>query len=302
MRNVVPSPSRLCTEIWPSWPVARAILSPSPTPGIAALVARWVRKKRWNSCCMSASEIPIPVSLTSSTARSSSHVSRTTTRPPSGVNLIAFETRLSSAWARRSRSPRTSGTSVDSSVSSTPPSAARGAAASTYSRERGEVDVAFLEAQLASLDPGDEKQVADEPQQAPRVAVDDDEDVGALTRGRVVAVAFGVVAEQLEVADDGRQGRAQLVRDERGELVLHARRLAPRGHVAQHDDPPVQAHLDLLEPGDVAREDPPGAGVADLVADDLFGDVGHGSRSSGSTSHRLVGDDRVAAVVEQRDR
>ena len=123
-------------------------------------------------------------------------------------------------------------------------------------------------------------------------------------RSRVVAVALGVVAQELEVADDRRQRRAQLVGDERRELVLHALRLAPGGHVAEDDDPPVQADLDLLEARDVAGEDPAAAGVLDLVADDLLGDVGDRplAEQRQHLAHRLVGDDRVAAVVEQRDR
>jgi hypothetical protein len=44
---------------------------PEPDPGIAAAVARCVRKKRSNSRRMSACEIPMPVSLTSITAVSS---------------------------------------------------------------------------------------------------------------------------------------------------------------------------------------------------------------------------------------
>jgi hypothetical protein len=44
---------------------------------------------------ISSSWIPMPVSLTSTMACVASARARSSTRPPSGVNLIAFETRLS---------------------------------------------------------------------------------------------------------------------------------------------------------------------------------------------------------------
>ena len=74
-----------------------AIEIPSPVPWIALLVAPAARKNRSKSSCCSSSAMPMPVSATSKTARSSRRVSDSVTRPPAGVNLIAFETRLSSS-------------------------------------------------------------------------------------------------------------------------------------------------------------------------------------------------------------
>src|SRR5438874_1767812 len=51
--------------------------------------------------------MPIPVSLTVTCAWPFAHSSASVTRPPSGVNLMAFESRFSNTWLRRAGSPRT---------------------------------------------------------------------------------------------------------------------------------------------------------------------------------------------------
>ena len=70
--------------------------------------------------------------------------------------------------------------------------------------------------------PGEEEQVADEVEEPVRVALDDAQEP-ALLVGQVAGLA---VEQELGVAPDRRQRRAQLVRDERDELVLQPVELA----------------------------------------------------------------------------
>ena len=65
------------------------------------------------------------------------------------------------------------------------------------------------------------------------------------------------VEHEVDVADDRRQRRAQLVRDEREHLVLQPLGLALRGDVAQHDDPP---RVGVRRRSPAARSSAPGAG------------------------------------------
>src|SRR5919197_1395037 len=99
-------------------------------------VAVVARKNRSNSRLCSFSAIPIPVSATSMRTRESRCSSRTSTHPPSGVNLSAFEMRLSRSWKIRPRSA--------------------GIVATDWTSE-----------------PGNEEQVVDEAQQALGVSLDD---------------------------------------------------------------------------------------------------------------------------------
>ena len=64
-----------------------------------------------------------------------------------------------------------------------------------------------------------------------------------------------VVAEhQLDVAEDRGQRRAQLVRDEREEVLLRALGLALAGDVAHDEQPPDQPAAAVVDGRDVARE------------------------------------------------
>ena len=75
-------------------------------PGSARSSAVCERKNRSKSRSRSASGMPMPVSETSTLDDAVVQVESTTsTRPPDGVNLIAFETRLSSSCARRPPRP-----------------------------------------------------------------------------------------------------------------------------------------------------------------------------------------------------
>ena len=79
-----------------------------------------------------------------------------------------------------------------------------------------------LEAEPAGVDLGDEEEVADEPLQAVGVALDDAQEL-ALLVGQVSGCS---VEHELEVAANRGEGRAELVRDERDELVLQPVELA----------------------------------------------------------------------------
>src|SRR6476469_5980088 len=128
-----------------------------------------VRKNFWKSCDCSLVEIPIPVSATSTATSPFCEKTRTSTLPPSGVNLTAFEIRLSSSCPRRPGSPLTGGTSSSVHSSLTAWAAARGAAAPTDSRANGlarqrcEVRVLEGELELSRSEPRHEEQVVDEP-------------------------------------------------------------------------------------------------------------------------------------------
>src|SRR5205807_343042 len=87
--------------------IAFAIERPSPAPGTAADWACAVRKKRSKSNPCSFSGMPTPVSATSIRTPSPWAKARTSTRPPAGVNLSAFETRLSITWPIRVGSAET---------------------------------------------------------------------------------------------------------------------------------------------------------------------------------------------------
>ena len=110
----MPCASVLWTVIVLSWASAIAceIASPRPVPGMALAVALDARKKRSKSRGSSSAGMPMPVSLTlSAMAPPSCDGLSPSTRPPSGVNLTAFETRLSTSCAIRARS-QTAGASA----------------------------------------------------------------------------------------------------------------------------------------------------------------------------------------------
>jgi len=106
-RNVVPAPSALSTRIDPPWActIALLIARPRPVPWIDALVAALVRKNLLKRRSCSTSSIPMPVSRTSTHTVSDDEPACTTTSPPAGVNLTAFEIRLSNSCASRPASP-----------------------------------------------------------------------------------------------------------------------------------------------------------------------------------------------------
>jgi hypothetical protein len=78
----------------------------------------------------------------------------------------------------------------------------------------GQVRAAELHRQLPRADAGQEQQVAHQPHQPVRVALDDRQELSG------VQAAGALVQQQLGVADDRGQRRPQLVRDQADELVL----------------------------------------------------------------------------------
>ena len=116
-----------------------------------------------------------------------------------------------------------------------------------------EIDLIGLEAEALGLQPGEVEQVADEAVEAHRLG--GDRGVGELLLGLVLEDA---VDERVDLAADGGQGRAQLVRDAHQELPLRVARLRePHGHVREgavdHPDlvgaPGIERH-DLIAAGD----------------------------------------------------
>ena len=88
--------------------------------------------------------------------------------------------------------------------------------------DRGHVDVGELQLQAVRVEPRDEEQVADQPLQPLGAAVDDREEPLLL----VVQLARLALADHLEEAHHRRQGRPELMRDGRDEIVLEPVELA----------------------------------------------------------------------------
>jgi hypothetical protein len=84
-----------------------------------------------------------------------------------------------------------------------------------FGHEPLEVDVVHTEVERPVLCLGDEQQIADETHQPLGVPLHDAEERFLLGRAR----RERIVADQLEIAHDRRERRAQLVRDHRNELV-----------------------------------------------------------------------------------
>src|SRR5262245_24596948 len=99
--TVVPTPTLLRTEIVPlcASTIDFTIDRPRPVPWM--LWAVDARKKRSNSRWASSSGMPTPVSFTSSCVVSRDVATLTKTSPSSGVNLTAFDSRLSTTCVSR---------------------------------------------------------------------------------------------------------------------------------------------------------------------------------------------------------
>jgi len=195
-----------------------------------------------------------------------------------------------------------------------------GAAAGELDRiahERGEVDFGWLQQQRRAVHLGREQEIADESHEPAGIALDHLEMTRVLWRegGDVVA------QQQLDVAEDRRQRRAQLVRDEREEVLFGPLGLAFARDVAHHEQPADQSPAAVAHRRRVAREGAPTALQDNLVAP--LAVVVHGApdcaiavdrrgsariercgmrRESGAhPAHRRVVDDHGAVAVEQRD-
>ena len=164
----------------------------------------------------------MPVSSISRSAVSPSAFRRTSTRPPFGVNLSAFETRLSSICASRAAIAVELPDAADVCGQHDPLRVRdRRGGLDALVHDQTEIDGLALDRELARLDLGEEEQVAHELEQPLRVPLDDLEVAPAPGLGRLE-----VLEQQLDVAADRGQRRAQLVGDERDELVLEPVELA----------------------------------------------------------------------------
>ena len=160
----------------------------------------------------------MPESATSIVMFTASLRTETSTWPPAGVNLIALDTRLSTSWESRARSPMSCAYGSPVTRTSMPFWSAAGCAASTASAPSSAASSRELEGEATGVDLGDEEEIADEALEPIGVSLDDAQEL-ALLVGQVLRLS---VEHELEVAADRREGSAQLVRDERDEFVLQA--------------------------------------------------------------------------------
>src|SRR5262245_26209371 len=132
--TVVPSPSpALSTTTEPPWRWSSSwtIARPSPRPRVFRELTSSPCRNGSKTCGRNARDIPRPVSHTVTRASSPTCSSRTSTRPSSGVNLIALpSTFASTCWSRVS-SPLTRTSVSMPAVSAMPAATASGRIAST---------------------------------------------------------------------------------------------------------------------------------------------------------------------------
>ena len=214
-------------------------------PGIAPAVARSVRKNRWKSSGSSSRRDAHAGVGDHDLDLAVLHRGRSSvTLPFDGVNLIAFETKLSSTCASRARSPWIAGSSPSSAVSAIDLRSADGCAAATRVVRRATFmstpplrGVSFPASTCATKS------------RSPTTAAGAAR-CGRSSRGSAVCspVRFVSSLHQLEVAADRGQRCAQLVRDERDELVLQPVELSQLVVL------PLELELRLAAGGDVDDE------------------------------------------------
>ena len=163
--------------------------------------------------------MPGPSSRPRSRPRPASALTDARTGVPGGVCVRAFSSRLASTWRRRSVAGHDDGPGRRDLDRSRPGVAA--ARPSTASRDGGQVDRIALE-RAALVEAGEQQQVVDEHAHARRLALD-----AAHRLRQVVGAVGGAAPEQLGVAADRRERRAQLVRrvgDEPAQALPRTRR------------------------------------------------------------------------------
>ena len=214
--------------------------------------------------------MPGPSSSTLSATRSPLRLVLTSTCVPAGVWRNAFSTSARPTWRIRCSSPRPGGAAVDAvAASSCPvPWAQRVELLEEELGDLGEVDRLALDAQAAGVEAGEVEQLAGELRQPLDLLAHAPEE---LPPGRLVEV---LLDEELEVAAEREERRAELVRGVRDELA--ARVLEPREALAHAVEGAgelaelVRARVDdrlvelpvrdplgrLLESADASREEP----------------------------------------------
>jgi len=106
----------LLTHIFPPWSSTnfRQRVSPSPVPSaFFSAVPTW--RNSSNTACWSSGAMPTPVSLTETSTNPSFGTAPTSIRPPSGVNLMAFDKRFRTTYRIFRSSARTSPPSLKES-------------------------------------------------------------------------------------------------------------------------------------------------------------------------------------------
>ena len=147
------------------------------------------------------------------------HLEDSSTRPPAGVNLMALDSTLTMArcrWPVVARATTTPPPQSCTSTSTRPRPASGGSSSTVCCTSSPRRTSCAVDVQAAGLDPVEHEQVLDQPPQPGAVAVDDAEH-RALPGRELAGVA---VLQQLEVAADRGQRRAQLVADRRQEVGL----------------------------------------------------------------------------------
>src|SRR5439155_17602131 len=105
-QNTAPAPAALSKPISPpcASTISRESTRPRPVPEMPCVAAS-PRKNFVKTCACCSRGIPKPWSRTETETQLSSREIETSTAPPSGEYLIAFESRLATTWASRPESP-----------------------------------------------------------------------------------------------------------------------------------------------------------------------------------------------------
>ena len=213
------------------------------------------------SCCRNLSKakgrnaglIPSPLSATRSRACWSTVSRETSTSPPAGVNLMAFDSRLDTACCSRPGSPLTQ-------IGTLPGRPREGQALEGRVARRGidgdldhapDVDELRVEHEPACGDARRVEQVFDDALQRACAALDD------LERTLPLGGIEPALPQEAEPHQDRSQGRAQLVGKQGQELVLEmARRLRPmpRGLLPLHEAGDVASDEAAVDESAVAEE------------------------------------------------
>ena len=229
--KVAPFPSpALCTRTVPPCIPTRSLTidSPSPSPPNRRVIDRSAWWNRSKTCGRNSPRMPAPSSATpiSACVRVARRV--TSTWPPRGVNLTAFDSRFHTTCCRRAGiagdRPH-----VGVDLLAQLDALVVGLVEHGLDRivdDRPQIDGLEVEAQLAGDDAADVEQVGNELRLHARVAGDDVE-----AAGQHVRVA-GAAHHQVSPAEDGVERRPQFVRDHRDELVLHP--VGPLGFGPRH--------------------------------------------------------------------
>ena len=205
----------------------------------------------------------MPVSVTSTSQRAVAVASpRAITEPPRGVNLSAFETRLSSTCRSRPASASSGSAAVDVEAELDP--VLGGGRQGVLDGRGGQLgEVGRREPELEPARPRSPRRGGGPRRCALQAVVAAADDLDVLAAGGAELVLL--VAEQLEEARDRGERRAQLVRDRGDERVAQALEAPVGGHLAQRPDPSDDGSVLSGDRRRVAAEDAAALGELELV-------------------------------------